>query len=132
MSLWRVLFLNWEFTWKIRQITLILNKSRQIHELFSLYFADIIMDWMYINPNDSGYSSSDLQLGIYVGDQFRISADAEAKLINILDQLNDEDKVLRCFRRKLGSAQIVEKHLAAIMVESSSADKFDIFSTTIK
>ena len=90
------------------------------------------MDWMYINPNDSGYSSSDLQLGIYVGAQFRISADADVKLINILDQLSDEDKVLRCYRRKLGSAQIVEKHLAAIMIESSSKNKCEVPSTTIK
>ena len=90
------------------------------------------MDWMYISPNDMGSSSMDFQLGIYVGDQFRISADANSKLVTILSQLDEEDKVLRCFRRKLGSAQIVEKNLAPLIVESTSADTFDVFAATIK
>lgn len=87
---------------------------------------------MYIDPNDSGFSSTNFQLGIYVGDQFRISADANNKLVSILGQLSDEDKVLRVFRRKLGNAQIVEKYLGPIILEATSADTFDVFSTTIK
>ena len=93
------------------------------------------MDWMYINPNDSGASTGceNFQLGFYVGEQFRISANASQSLIEIVTKLHEEDKELRNFRRKLGVARIVEKNLAPILVEASSApDTFDVFSATIK
>ena len=91
------------------------------------------MDWMYINPNDSGGSSENFQLGIYVGDQFRISANASETLIDICTKLHEEDKEVRNFRRKLGVARVAEKNLAPILVEASSApDTFDVFSATIK
>ena len=72
------------------------------------------------------------ELGFYVGDKYKVAANASSTILNICVRLAEEDKSLRTFRRKLGFTQIVQKDLAPILVECHGADTFSTFAANIK
>lgn len=92
----------------------------------------LLMDWMYVAPEDSASHLGQHTLGFYVGDKYKIAADAKCTLLRMCAKLEAEDKSLRTFRRKLGFSQIAHKDLAPIIVESATEESWEVFSATVK
>ncbi len=88
------------------------------------------MDWMYVAPKDSSHEVP--QLGFYVGDKYKVASDAVATLESTCRKLQEEDKTLRTFRRKLGFLQIAQKDIGPMLIESGCEEAFEVFSSAIK
>ncbi|TRY67893.1 hypothetical protein TCAL_12088 [Tigriopus californicus] len=74
------------------------------------------MDWMYFNPDAATFNS----LGCYVGEKYKVAANARDTLVLMTKKLKEEDPILRTFRRALGHNQVIQKDLAPILVETTN------------
>ena len=92
----------------------------------------VLMDWMYVAPEDSGVAVGLPQLGFHVGDRYKVATNATCTLHAISARLASEDKALRIFRRQLGFSQIVHKDLAPILMECNTPDSFEVFAAAIR
>ena len=82
---------------------------------------------MYFTPEVAPAFSS---LGCFVGEKYELSADAAETMDQMMQNIAQEDKLLRTYRRSMGFSQVVQKDLAPILIWCK--DNQDIFLKCVR
>ncbi|XP_059481526.1 protein timeless isoform X2 [Neocloeon triangulifer] len=75
------------------------------------------MEWLLGGPQLQNTGS---QLGMQVGNTYRVQDTCHETLVELLAKLSSEDRTLRTFRRALGFSQIIQKDLVPLLIHEKN------------